>query len=226
MAARAAYRRRPTCRTLRAAVLLKPSRGMQGTVFVQGASRESTTDTLPKIVLAGEHYNLIARLLQQNVPVKLRVNVQSRFLDDRRSYNVLAEIPGTDPVLKDQVVMLGAHLDSWHAGTGATDNADGAVAAWRRSGSSRRSARRPAGHCGSPSGAAKRKDSSDRSAYVRDHLEGDAHKAERDRVDVYFNIDPGKGPIYGWYLREQRRGAADLRRVARAVQGHGRACAT
>jgi hypothetical protein len=183
-----------------AAVLLKPSRGMEGTVFVQGASRESQTDTLPKIVLAGEHYNLIARLLQANVPVKLRLNVQSRFLDDRQSYNVLAEIPGTDPVLKNQIVMLGGHLDSWHAGTGAADNADGAVAVLeafrilKAIGIAPRRTLRLALWSGEEQCLCGSK------AYVHDHLEGDAHKAERDQLDVYFNIDPGRGPIYGWYL--------------------------
>ena len=183
-----------------AAVLLKPSRGMQGTVFVAGASRESTTDTLPKIVLAGEHYNLISRLLQQQLPVKLRVNVQSRFLDDRQTYNLLAEIPGTDPALKAQVVMMGAHLDSWHAGTGATDNADGAVAALeafrilKAIGVAPKRTIRLAIWSGEEEGLLGSK------AYVRDHLDGDAHKAERDRMDVYLNIDPGKGKIYGWYL--------------------------
>jgi carboxypeptidase Q len=183
-----------------AAVLLKPSRGMQGTVFVAGATRESTTDTLPKIVLAGEHYNLISRLLQQQLSVKLRVNVQSRFLDDRQTYNVLAEIPGTDPALKAQVVMMGAHLDSWHAGTGATDNADGAVAALeafrilKAIGVAPKRTIRLAIWSGEEEGLLGSK------AYVRDHLDGDAHKAERDRMDVYLNIDPGKGKIYGWYL--------------------------
>ena len=84
-----------------AAVLLRPSRGQHGTLFVQ-AGRDNPSDTLPKVVLIGEHYNLVARLLQHNIPVKLRVNVQTRFLDtDRQSYNVIAEIPGRDPVLKD-----------------------------------------------------------------------------------------------------------------------------
>jgi hypothetical protein len=183
-----------------AAVLLKPSRGMQGTVFVAAASRESTTDTLPKIVLAGEHYNLVARLLQQNLSVRLRVNLQSRFLEDRNAYNVLAEIPGTDPALKNQIVMMGAHLDSWHAGTGATDNADGAVVALeafrilKAIGAAPRRTLRLALWSGEEEGLLGSR------AYVRDHLEGDAHRADRDNMDVYFNIDPGKGPIYGWYL--------------------------
>lgn len=183
-----------------AVVLLRASRGMQGTVFVAGANRESQTDTLPKIVLAGEHYNLVARLVQQDLSVKLRVNVQSHFLDDRQSFNVLAEIPGTDPALKDQIVMMGAHLDSWHAGTGATDNADGAAAALeafrilKAIGVTPRRTLRLALWSGEEEGLLGSK------AYVRDHLDGDAHADERNKMDVYLNMDPGKGKIYGWYL--------------------------
>ena len=183
-----------------AGVLLRASRGQQGTLFVQ-AGRDNPNDQLPKIVLIGEHYNMIARLLQHNIPVKLRVNVQSRFLDaDRNSYNVIAEIPGTDPVLKNQVVMLGAHLDSWHTGTGATDNADGSAVVMeafrilKAVGAQPKRTIRLAIWGGEEEGLYGSK------AYVRDHLEGDAHKADRDKISVYFNIDPGKGPIYGWYM--------------------------
>jgi carboxypeptidase Q len=108
-----------------AGVILRPSVGEHGTVFVTG--RDGGPGAVPSIALSGEQYNMIARLLQQQVPVKLRVNVQSKFYDDDggNAYNVLAELPGTDPALRDEVVMIGAHLDSWHTGTGATDNADG-----------------------------------------------------------------------------------------------------
>jgi len=79
------------------------------------------------VVLAAEHYNMIVRLLDNGVPVKLRVSSQSHFTTDRDTdaYNVVAEIPGTDPRLRDEVVMAGAHIDSWHSGLGAADNADG-----------------------------------------------------------------------------------------------------
>ncbi len=183
-----------------AAVLIRPSRGMHGTVFVQ-AGRDNPADPLPRVVLAGEHYNLIARMTSRGIPVKLRVSVRARFLDqDRMSYNVLAEIPGTDPVLGRQVVMLGAHLDSWHTGTGATDNADGSAAAmeaFRILTATRLGPRRTlrlALWSGEEQGLLGSR------AYVRAHLEGDANKAARDALTVYFNIDPGKGPIYGWFL--------------------------
>jgi hypothetical protein len=107
-----------------AAVVIKPSVGEHGTVFVTG--RDGGNGAVPSVTLSGEHYNMIARYLEAGIPVKLRVNVQTTFNDDNgNAYNVLAELPGTDPVLKDEVVMIGAHLDSWHTGVGATDNADG-----------------------------------------------------------------------------------------------------
>jgi hypothetical protein len=185
-----------------AAVLLRPSRGMHGTVFLAGGRGENPDDKLPRIVLAGEHYNLIARLLQQRVPVKLRVDVQARLHDDRNTYNVLAEIPGTDPALRDQIVMLGAHLDSWHTGTGATDNADGSAVALeafrilKAIGVQPRRTLRLALWSGEEQGLLGAR------AWVRANLEGDANRAAREKFNVYFNIDPGKGPIYGWYLQE------------------------
>ena len=107
-------------------VTLEPDVGEHGTVFVTG--RDAGANAIPAIVLVSEHYNMIARMLERGLPVKLRVNVQAHFVtDDPNSYNVIAEIPGTDPQLKSEVVMIGAHLDSWHTGTGATDNADGAA---------------------------------------------------------------------------------------------------
>ena len=81
---------------------------------------------VPSLVMASEQYNRIMRLLGLNVEVELELEVKNTFYEqDLMSYNTLAEIPGTDR--KDEVVMLGAHLDSWHVGTGATDNGVGAA---------------------------------------------------------------------------------------------------
>jgi hypothetical protein len=81
-------------------------------------------DIVPQVVVAVEHYNRIIRMLQKQTPVKLEIDIASRYhADDLMSYNVVAEIPGGD--LKDELVMLGGHFDSWHSGTGATDNAVG-----------------------------------------------------------------------------------------------------
>lgn len=81
---------------------------------------------VPSVVVAAEHYNQILRLLDKGKPVELEIDVAARFHDDDlKAYNTVAEIPGTDK--KDEIVMAGAHLDSWHAGTGATDNAAGSA---------------------------------------------------------------------------------------------------
>jgi Zn-dependent M28 family amino/carboxypeptidase len=78
------------------------------------------------ISLAAEHYGILARDLANGIPVALEVNIQNKFYDDDlNSFNIVGEIPGTDK--KDEVVMIGAHFDSWHTGTGATDNAAGSA---------------------------------------------------------------------------------------------------
>jgi hypothetical protein len=128
------------------ALLIEPSRrGDGGTIFVQSATvpqpfvenqnapgapkRISPWDMdapriYPQVVVAAEHYNRIVRMIQQGQRVKMSVNLAVEFQDkDLMGYNTVAEIPGTD--LKDEIVMLGGHMDSWHAATGATDNAAG-----------------------------------------------------------------------------------------------------
>jgi hypothetical protein len=80
---------------------------------------------LPQVVIAAEHYNRMVRQLQQGQTVKLELAFESEFTEATPGYNVIGEIPGTD--LKDEVVMIGAHLDSWHSGTGTTDNAAGSA---------------------------------------------------------------------------------------------------
>ncbi len=106
------------------------SRGDYGTVWVQGGGswRKEEGDGVPAVVLGAEAFGRIQRLLERKVPVELEVDVAADYTDDDplAASNVLAEIPGTDR--RDEVVMLGAHLDSWHGGTGATDNGAGVSA--------------------------------------------------------------------------------------------------
>ena len=110
-----------------AGALIRANAGEHGTMFVLG--RDAGAAAQPSIVLAAEHYNMVARMLAAGLPVKLRVEIGARYLDaDRNTYNVLAEIPGSDPKIKDEIVLVGGHLDSWHSSPGATDNADGAAA--------------------------------------------------------------------------------------------------
>jgi Zn-dependent M28 family amino/carboxypeptidase len=128
------------------------------------------------------------------------VNVQGRyFTRDTSGYNIIAELPGTDPRLKDEVVMIGAHLDSWHAATGATDNGDGAVTVMeamrilKAIGAKPRRTIRVALWGGEEEGLYGSR------AWVARHLAGDANRAARDKLSVYFNIDPGYGPVYGFF---------------------------
>jgi carboxypeptidase Q len=184
-----------TLRTAGAAAILKPSRGEHGTVFVTG--RDQGANAVPTITLSAEHYNMIARMLEHHIPVKLRAAVRANYYDTDggNAYNVLAELPGGD--LRDEVVMLGGHLDSWHTGTGATDNADGAATVMeamrilKAIGAHPRRTIRVALWAGEEQGLLGSK------AWVAQHLSGDA----REKLDVYFNIDNGTGPIYGWFLQ-------------------------
>jgi carboxypeptidase Q len=189
-----------TLRESGAGVILRPSIGEHGTVFVTG--RDAGPGAVPTVTLAAEHYNMIASMLERGVAVKLRVHVQSKFYDadNGNAYNVIGELAGADPALRDEVVMLGAHLDSWHTGVGATDNADGAttvVEAMRilkAVGAQPRRTIRVALWGGEEQGLLGSK------AWVDEHLAGEANRAARDKFDVYFNIDNGTGPIYGFFL--------------------------
>lgn len=108
---------------------VEASRGEGGFVFVQGttAYRKEESVGIPALVMSPENYGRIARLLARSVPVQVELDVRNKFYDDVEQFNTVAEITGADK--KDEVVMLGAHLDSWHSGTGATDNAVGVAVA-------------------------------------------------------------------------------------------------
>jgi hypothetical protein len=180
-----------------AAAIIRPNRGEHGTMFVLG--RDNGEFAMPSIIISAEQYNTLVRMLELGVKLKLRVNVQARFLTgDKNGYNLIAELPGSD--LKDEIVMIGAHLDSWHAGTGAADNADGAAAALEAMriliavGAKPRRTIRMALWSGEEEGLFGSQ------KYVQKYLAGDANTTAREKFYVYFNLDPGTGPIYGWYL--------------------------
>jgi len=187
------------------AVRVGAGRSEGGTVFAQGGGSRDPKDPVPPpmVTLTPEHYNRIARLLDHKIPVKLEFNVEARFVDDRMdSVNVIGEIPGGRK--RDEVVMIGAHLDSWHSGTGATDNAAGSavmievmrilktlnlrldrtvrLALW--SGEEQ-------GILGSR-------------AYVAEHFaarEDMKLKPDHAKFAGYFNVDNGSGKIRGIYLQ-------------------------
>jgi carboxypeptidase Q len=191
-----------------AVAVLEPGTGRNdhGSVLVGGFTQgrdASEPPTAAQVVVASEHYNRIARLLERGMPVSIELNVQNRFIADTLdSFNVVAEIPGTDKA--DEVVMLGAHFDSWHAGTGATDNAAGSAAMMeamrilKATGLRLRRTVRLALWTGEEQGYFGSR------AYVKDHF-GDREtiqlKPEHAKLSGYFNLDNGTGAIRGVYLQ-------------------------
>jgi hypothetical protein len=181
------------------AVALRPSGYRDGTVGVTG-NRATPSDAVPTIVVAGEQYNLLARLTAQGRPPEVRVELRTRYFeDDRNSYNVIADIPGQDPKLRDQVVLVGAHLDSWHTSSGATDNADGVAAVMeamriiRTLGIAPRRTIRVALWSGEEQGLLGAR------AHVAQHYNT---PAARERLQVYLNDDPGSGKTLGFYMEK------------------------
>ena len=187
------------------AALLEPGRGSGGTLFVgRGGSQATDAPRVPpQVVMAVEHYGRIVRMLDKDIPVTLEFNIANRFHDDDLdSFNVIAEIPGTDK--SDEVVMLGAHFDSWHSGTGATDNAAGsaimmeAIRILKATGLQLRRTVRVALWSGEEQGLLGSR------AYVKEHFadrDTMALKAEHGTLSGYFNVDNGTGAIRGVYLQ-------------------------
>ncbi|HLJ29929.1 MAG TPA: M20/M25/M40 family metallo-hydrolase [Candidatus Angelobacter sp.] len=195
-----------------------------GTVYVDGGSyKVDQPVNVPWLILAAEHWTRIARLLQHKTDVQLELNVKNTFYDDAMTqWDTIAEIPGTDK--KDEVVMLGAHLDSWYTGTGATDNGAGTVVMMEAVRILKALGIKPrrtiriglwtgeeqgllgsqwyvAQHFGSrpPSNDPDRK--GDPSVMRRDNGPMTT-KPEQAKVSVYFNVDNGTGKIRGVYMQE------------------------
>jgi len=157
----------------------------------------------PQLVVSSEQYNRMVRLVQGKVPVRLELNVQNRFVGDSLdAFNIVAELPGTDKAA--EVVMLGAHFDSWHSGTGAVDNAAGSAAMMeamrilKATGLRLRRTVRLVLWTGEEQGLLGSQ------AYVKEHFGDPAAmtlKPEHARVSVYFNMDNGSGAIRGVYLQ-------------------------
>jgi carboxypeptidase Q len=176
--------------------------GDAGTVFGMGADRESK-DNVSTIVLAAEHYNRIARLLDHKLPVKLTFDVKAQFFDATQdSFNVIGEIPGN--AKRDEVVMVGGHFDSWHLGTGATDNAAGSAVAMevmrilKTLNLKMDRTVRVALWGGEEEGLLGSR------AYVKQHFADPATMKptpEHDRLSGYFNLDNGSGKIRGVNLQ-------------------------
>jgi len=152
---------------------------------------------LPTVVMSNEDYGRIARILADGTPVELEFNIVNHvYPEGKTSYNVVGEIPGTDK--KDEVVMLGGHLDSWHAATGATDNAIGcavmmeAARILKAIGVKPRRTIRVALWSGEEQGLLGSQ------AYVKEHFGSfENPKADFGKLVAYFNIDSGTGRARG-----------------------------
>ncbi len=190
-----------------AAVVLEPSRGSDGTVFVSrgGSQMVGATTPLPSIVVAAEHYNRLVRIVQKKLPVWLEIDVDARFTDeDTQGYNVIAEIPGTDKKIKDQIVMLGGHFDTWHSGTGATDNGSGCVVAMEAMRILKAIGAQPRRTIRIALWDAEEQGFMGSRGYVTSHFFDRTKKEKKpdyDRLSVYLNFDNGSGKIRGIYAQ-------------------------
>ena len=199
-----------------------------GTVFVQqgGSYKVGQTVGTPQITLATEHWTRIARILAAKKDVELELNVKNNFYDgpDSMTQNdTIAEIPGTDK--KDEVVMLGAHLDSWHTGTGATDNGAGSIVMMEAVRILKALDLKPrrtiriglwsgeeqgllgsqwyvAHHFGSRPESKDPDRKGDPTVLRRDSGPMSIKPAEQSKVSVYFNVDNGSGKIRGVFMQE------------------------
>lgn len=185
---------------------LTGTRGSFGTVFHTRSGSFSTDKkvTVPEMEIAAEHYGRIYRLIKNGKKVSIEAEIDVQWLDDDYAgYNVIAEIPGTDRTLKPEIVMLGGHLDSWHAGTGANDNAAGVVVMMEAirilkalDVQPKRTIRialwgeEEQGLYGSRGYVQK---------YVADRTTKEK-KGEWDKISAYYNLDNGSGKIRGIYL--------------------------
>jgi carboxypeptidase Q len=221
----------------KALAVVRPSRdgkdggGSGGTIFDDNGAALGRQPYLadhkvkvPVVVMAIENYGRVYRLLQAHVPVTIEMDVETKFTGEHEhGYDTIAEIPGTDPKLKDEIVMVGGHLDSWIAGTGATDNGAGSVVAMevmrilKALDVHPRRTIRIALWSGEEEGLFGSR------GYVKQHfgfappLETPDQKAlpeflrktgpleikpEQKLVSAYFNVDNGSGRIRGVYLQE------------------------
>ncbi len=199
------------------AAWLEPSNGDDGTVFVQsGGGREAKDPPAPtRVAVASENYGRLVRMLEKKVPVPvtLQADIENKFYEeDLNSFNIIGEIPGAEKGKADEVVMVGAHFDSWHGGTGATDNGAGsavmleAMRILKTTGVKLRRTVRIGLWTGEEQGLL------GSHAYVKQHFADwepdtapDTEKIkvlpEHAKFDAYYNVDNGSGKIRGIYLQ-------------------------
>lgn len=200
------------------AVLDRSYKGDLGTVFVSGARsgeggvRDEDKKVVPQVTLSVEHYNRLLRLIDKGIKVDLNIDLQSKYTNpDGMEHNVIAEIPGTD--LKDEVVIFGAHLDSWHTGTGATDNAAGSsvmmeaarilLETIKESGIQPRRTLRLALWTGEEQGlhGSRNYVGEFYADFGESGFTPQTLKPASEKVSAYYNLDNGTGKIRGVYLQ-------------------------
>jgi hypothetical protein len=182
-----------------------------GTIFVgRGGPRNENAGTLvPSVTLAVEHYNRLVRILDKDLPVRVELRVETQFhaetdaADQMNAFNILAEIPGTD--LANEVVMIGAHFDTTHAGTGATDNAAGVAAMMEVMRILQAVDARPRRTIRLALWGAEEQGLLGSREHVRRHF-GDPRTMQlrpaHETLSGYFNIDNGAGRLRGIWLQE------------------------
>ncbi|HEV8608487.1 MAG TPA: M20/M25/M40 family metallo-hydrolase [Thermoanaerobaculia bacterium] len=205
--------------------VIDPGRLDGGTFAVQQAGsgwRKEEPLGVPAVVMAIEHYGRMARLIEQGKDVELELDVRTRFHDDDpMSYNTVAEIPGTEKM--GQLVMLGAHMDSWHGGTGATDNAAGVAVAMEAVRILRALGAKPLRTIRIALWSGEEQGLLGSEAYVMEHFASRpvpadpkerenfslrratgplTVKPEHAKLSAYFNVDNGTGKIRGIYAQE------------------------
>lgn len=179
-----------------------------GTIFVgSGGGREPNAAPVPvQVTLAVEHYNRMIRVLKKGIPVKVELDVRVKFHDEGATpngFNIIAELPGTDPKLKDEIVLLGAHFDSWHSGTGATDNATGTAAMMEALRILKTLGVQPRRTIRIGLWGAEEQGLLGSRQYVKEHIaDGTTLKPEQAKHSAYFNIDNGTGRIRGVWMQQ------------------------
>ena len=188
-------------------LILSMARGSDGTVFTtNGASYADTAKVAaPELETSGEDYLRILRLVKAGQKVEMEADIKTQFFtDDFQGYDVVAEIPGTDKKLKDQVVMIGGHLDSWHAATGATDNAAGSAVMLEAIRILKAIGFKPKRTIRIALWSSEEQGLFGSRYYVLNHF-GDPKtmqlKPEQAKVSAYYNLDNGTGKIRGIYLQ-------------------------
>jgi hypothetical protein len=190
-----------------ALVLSMNRSGNDGTLFVSngGSYAKDAENNYGYVMLSSDDYLRIQRLVVAGTNVEMEADVKTSFFnDDLKAYNVIGEITGTDPVLKDEIVMIGGHLDSWQGATGATDNASGCAVMMevmrilKSSGLQPKRTIRIGLWSGEEQGLLGSR------AYVKNHFADPADmvlKSEHGKISAYYNLDNGTGKIRGIYLQ-------------------------